>query len=168
MATISTITIYPFKVSVAARHSDNHTIVAFNNNVGNAANDLELWDVTDESTTSQLALLVENDATLDDGVGVCVDQRNDDLLVAYGINPAGADDGFIVFRKYDGAVGDETALSEAQTYDPDFNLIAPRSIRSSGGRFAAIWTDGNTFDAYCNTRLEKTQTQALPQVFVVE
>lgn len=158
----------PSIFSAAIQHSDNHIFVAFHNDQLQAGNDLELWEITDASTVAKVADIVTDDADVH-LVSIAIDQRNDDKYIAYTRFPS-PNNVSVHYKKYDGSVGAERAISETLTYPELEWLFSPRSIPSTGGRVLIGWGDGGGEDVWVSevnsVRTALTQTQGLPQIFL--
>jgi hypothetical protein len=121
------------------RHSDNHLLVAAHNGVDTTTDDIQTWDVTPDSisgpTVTAKTNVVTNQAE-SGGIGIVINQQNDDVYVAYlkgGTWRTAVD---VVYHKSDDGMatwGSESAYSEAAA-DDIRALHGGRSVDNNGGR----------------------------------
>lgn len=137
----------------AIRLSDGHLIFSAWSQYSNAAADLKVWDIDGEgSITAKGNVLTDSNKSV--LVSVFVDQKSDDIYIAYLKGPTTIVELQAFYRKSEDGGGswsgsDQTMQADARD---DMRWISAGAVKAAwGGKFQPVWYDDDDWDLFTNS-----------------
>ena len=147
------------QMSAVVRHSDGHIILAAWNAIdsGTLIDDLKVWDITLATPTITAKTDVITDTNDCIGVGLFIDQNNDDLYCAYLGDEDGSEEYIATLTAFykksdDGAAtwGSQTAYQEGAADDERYISAGHSTPGSAAGRFEPVFFNDDLDDLFVN------------------
>jgi len=137
-----------YMIDAVDRFSDNHFIVAIWNARSDSNGDLAIHDITDGTTFSEKTDVVTNQNVIGSGPAILINQKNDDLYVAY-VNATPSTS--VKYRKSTDDAGSWGAITDISVVSGNLDVVmGGTSVGDDGGRWMPVWFDDDLDDLTTN------------------